>query len=98
MGNTDLGRVLTEATVYNLGDLMEVQRGKLAEKDVRKLVVKEALVDTGATTLAMPRSLLDQLGLTKLYEKKAVTADGERTMSVYGSARVEIMGATAPRM
>ncbi|HEY3789577.1 MAG TPA: aspartyl protease family protein [Urbifossiella sp.] len=92
MENGSMGRVLTEATVYNLGDLIEVERGKLAANDVRKVVIPEALVDTGATTLSMPRSLLDQIGLTKRYEKRAITAGGERTMSVYGTARVVIMG------
>ena len=92
MENGEMGRVLTEATIYNLGDLIEVERGKLAANDVRKVVVSEALVDTGATTLSMPRSLLDQIGLTKRYEKRALTAAGERTMSVYGAARVVIMG------
>ena len=92
MENGEMGRVLTEATIYNLGDLIEVERGKLAANDVRKVVVSEALVDTGATTLSMPRSLLDQIGLTKRYEKRALTAAGERRMSVYGAARVVIMG------
>lgn len=87
-----MGRVLTEATIYNLGDLIEVERGKLAPDQVRKVTVTDALVDTGATTLSMPRLLLEQIGLTKRYEKRAMTAGGERTMSVYGTARLEIMG------
>ena len=92
METGDMGRVITNATVYNLGDLIEVERGKLAAVDVRKVVIVDALVDSGATTLSMPRSLLDQIGLTKRYEKRARTAGGERIMSVYGAARVEIMG------
>jgi clan AA aspartic protease len=92
MENGDMGRVLTEATVYNLHDLWDARLGKLPDDQVRKVTIKDALVDTGATTLAMPRSLIDQIGLSKLYEKTAVTAGGTRTMSVYGSVRVEIMG------
>lgn len=92
MGNSDMGRVLTEATVYNLGDLIEAERGNRRPEEIRKLTVSEALIDTGSTTLSMPRSLLEQIGLTKRYEKRAMTAGGECTMNVYGTARVEIMG------
>jgi clan AA aspartic protease len=92
MEKDEMGRVLTEATVYNLGDLIEAERGKRPQDQVRKVTVTDALVDTGATTLSMPKSLLDQLGLTKRYEKRAITAGGDRTMGVYGAARLEIMG------
>lgn len=92
METAEMGRVLTEATIYNLGDLVEVERGKLSADQVRKVTVTDALVDTGATTLSMTRNLLDQLGLTKRYEKRAMTAGGVRTMNVYGTARLEIMG------
>ena len=87
-----MGRVLAIATIYNLGDLIEVERGRLTPSDVRQVVVNDALVDTGATTLSMPRSLMDQIGLTKQYEKRAMTAAGERIMNVFGTAKVVIMG------
>ncbi len=92
MENEIMGRVLTEATIYNLGDLIDVERGRLTPSNVRQVVVNDALVDTGATTLSMPRSLLEQIGLTKQYEKRAMTAAGERIMNVFGTAKVVIMG------
>ena len=87
-----MGRVLAVATIYNLGDLIDVERGRLTPSNVRQVVVNDALVDTGATTLSMPRSLLEQIGLTKQYEKRAMTAAGERIMNVFGTAKVVIMG------
>ena len=59
------GRVLTDATIENLGDLSEAERGSRLDADVRRLNVKDALVDTGATTLALPTSIIQQLGLRK---------------------------------
>ena len=50
-----MGRVLTQATIENLGDLFEVERGGRSADEVRRVVDEEALVDTGATTLALPR-------------------------------------------
>ena len=93
--DTDMGRVTTAATIYNLGDLIEAERGHRTSDAVRKVTVPDALVDSGATTLSMPRSLLDQIGLTKQYEKRASTAAGVALMDVYGAAKLEIMGRVA---
>jgi clan AA aspartic protease len=90
-----MGRVTTEATIYNVHDLVEAKLGKLPEEQIRRVSVNDALVDTGATTLALPRGVIDQLGLTKQYEKRAMTAAGLQTINVYESARVEIMGRLA---
>jgi clan AA aspartic protease len=91
----DMGGVLTEATIDNLHDLVEAKLGKLAVEKVRMVKVPDALIDTGATTLALPKRLIEQLGLRKQYEKRAVTAAGIQAINVYESARVEIMGRLA---
>jgi clan AA aspartic protease len=57
--------------------------------------VTDALVDTGATMLSMPTSLITQLGLTKRAEKRAMTAAGLKTFSLYGTARIVIQGREA---
>jgi predicted aspartyl protease len=95
MENGDIGRVVTEATIYNVHDLTEAKFGRLPPDRVRKVVVTDALVDTGATTLGLTKRLLDQLGLTKEYEKRAMTAGGVVTVSVYDAARVDIGGRLA---
>ncbi len=96
MGADEMGRVLTEATIYNVHDLAEAEVGKLAPAQVRRVTVPDALVDTGATTLSMPKSLIDQIGLTKKYEKRAMTAAGLTNINVYGTARLVIMGREVP--
>ncbi len=95
MESDTMVRVLTEATISNVGDLYDVERGRLTPDAVRSVYVPAALVDTGATTLSMPKSLLDQLGLTKQYEKRAITAAGERMVNIYQAAQVEIRGRKA---
>ena len=72
-----------------------MKRGKLTSDQVRRIVVQDALVDTGATTLALPPSMIRQLGLTKQYEKRIVTASGRTTTAVYETVRMEIMGREA---
>ena len=44
---TEMGRVLTAATVENLIDLGEVDRGNRSADQVRKVELTDALVDTG---------------------------------------------------
>lgn len=90
-----MGRVLTEVTIVNLHDATEAELGRLPADRVRKVTIPDALVDTGATSLAMPKSLLDQLGLTPRYQKRAITAGGTRMVDVYQAVRVEIMGRDA---
>jgi hypothetical protein len=58
-----MGKVTVAAKVENVGDLLDVDQGRRAPAEVRAVDVADALVDTGATGLSMPRSLLETLGL-----------------------------------
>ena len=87
---TSMGRVITEVTVENLGDIFEVERGSRAPNQVRRVTVSDALVDTGATTLALPTQLITRLGLKKVYEKRAKSTHGTGNVSVYEAVRLTI--------
>jgi predicted aspartyl protease len=54
--------------------------------------VDDALVDTGATTLALPARLIEQLGLRKSYEKQATSSQGKATVNVYEAVRLTLLG------
>jgi predicted aspartyl protease len=90
MESAVVGRVLTEAKIENLGDLIEVERKKRPPDEVRRLVIPDALVDSGATTLALPSRLIQQLGLKKQYEKRATSSRGIGTVAVYEAVRLTI--------
>jgi predicted aspartyl protease len=85
-----MGRVLTEATIENLKDVWDAERGLVPQDQVRRITINDALVDTGATTLALPTRFIQQLGLAKRYEKQARSSRG--TVSVYEAVRVTIQG------
>jgi predicted aspartyl protease len=87
-----MGRVLTEATIENLGDLFAVENGTLKPEQVRRITVSDALVDTGATLLALPSRMIQHLGLSKSYEKRATSSTGGTTVSVYAAVRLTIQG------
>src|SRR5262245_40843000 len=92
MENGKMGRVLAEATVENLKDLWDAERGILPADQVRRIVVTDALVDTGATTLALPKSVIQKLGLSKRAEKRATSTQGVGNVPIYDAVRLTIMG------
>src|SRR5262249_23567433 len=96
METAETGRVTTDAKIENLEDLWEVRKGTLEPEKARFVSVKNALVDTGATTLALPRKLIDQLGLKKAYEKKSTSSTGLTQVAVYDVARLTMATANAP--
>ena len=87
-----MGRVLAQATIENLKDLWDAERGLRPGDQVRRLTVADALVDSGATTLAMPTRLIRQLGLNKVSEKEASSSAGKRRVGVYEAVRLTIQG------
>jgi clan AA aspartic protease len=91
-----MGKVLVEATIENAGDLYDVQMGRIAADRIRKIIVPDALVDTGAWGLSVPRALLKKLGLKHIRTRMTMTADGELKVRVFGTARLTIMGRDYP--
>ena len=89
-----MGRVLTEATIESLRDLWEAERGTRGSEDVRRAMVTDALVDTGATMLSLPTRLIQQLGLKEQYRKRVWSSVGVTEAAVYDAVRLTIQGRT----
>jgi predicted aspartyl protease len=87
-----MGRVVTEATIENLKDLWDAQRGMRPSDQVRRVTVSDALVDTGATLLSMPTSLIGQLGLARVSSKRVSSSVGVAEAGVYEAVRLTING------
>ena len=87
----DMGRVTVEAKVVNADDEALVRQGYMAAADVRSVVITDALVDTGASTLGLPASMLRQLGLDKpVSSKRSRNTTGEYEVKLYGPVRLWI--------
>jgi predicted aspartyl protease len=89
-----MGRVLTEATIENLEDLWAAKRGLVSPEDVRRIVVPDALVDTGATLLSLPRRLIGRLGLAKTGTKRITSSTDRGEASMYEAVRLTIRDRT----
>ncbi len=92
MESKTVGRVLVEAKVENLKDLWELESGQCVAEDVRGLTIEKTLVDTGATTLSLPATLVQQLGLKRRSRKRVITSAGESETAVYDAVRLTILG------
>lgn len=87
-----MGRVLTEATIENLKDLWAVEQGLKAAGEARRVAVDDALVDTGATLLSMPRSLIERLGLVQTGTKRVRSSVGPGEARLFEAVRLTIQG------
>lgn len=92
MGSAVMGKVLVTAKLESLEDLFAVQQGLLTPDKVRTVEVTDALVDTGATGLMVPTRYISQLGLRPSRTRKAMTAGGLITMTVFQAVRLTIQG------
>src|SRR4051812_50062671 len=87
-----VGKVVVPARIEHLFDLHEVEQGRLAADQVRTIDVTDALVDTGATMLSLPRQLIGQLGLKRMRSRTARTAGGIFQFDVYEPVQLTVQG------
>lgn len=90
MEPSTMGRVTVKAKIENLEDLHVANRGLLPADQVRSVEVPDALVDTGATGLGMPKHLISQLGLNPVRTRRARTSAGPATVQIFGAVRLTI--------
>ena len=81
----------TRIELENLKDLYAVELGVLNTEDVRRLTVEDALVDTGATGLCLPKSLIEQLGLTPIRNIRVQTANGPAERTFYSEVKYTVL-------
>ena len=87
-----MGKVIVPATIENLDDVFDVEKGAITAEQVRRVDVADALVDTGATMLSMPKRLIEQLGVLPFRIRRARTSAGTIDSQVYRAVRLTIQG------
>lgn len=88
----NMGRTVVSAKMENLADLYAAESKYIKPKQVRSVSVREALVDTGATFLSLPKRLITKLGLKHVRIRRARTAAGIGEMNVYSAVRLTVQG------
>jgi predicted aspartyl protease len=92
METSTMGKVIVPAKIENLNDLYEVSVGRLRPDEVRHIEVSDALVDTGAMHLMLPRRLVEQLGLQRYRTRRAKTTGGTTDIPMCGMVLLTVQG------
>lgn len=87
-----MGKVRTQLTILNRADEVLSERGLISQDQIRKVVLDNVLIDTGATVLSLPSDVIRQLGLAPLKEVLTSTAAGYQRATVYQDAKVSLLG------
>jgi len=87
-----MGRVTTTLEVTNLIDEANAENGLIPGDEVRSVTVNNVFVDTGATTLCLPASLIAQLGLRIMGEVVVQTATGISEAGIFKDAKISLQG------
>ncbi len=85
-----MGKVLVRATIENVNDVYNAQRGLIPAEDVHRVVIEDALVDSGSSTLLLPRAVIARLGLLPTRRKQARGIGGVSDIQMYSAVRLTI--------
>ena len=84
-------RHTTRIELANLEDMALANRGIITPEEVRRVIVEDAFVDTGATRLCLPQPIIEQLGLTPFGNTKARTAAGVVDRIIYSTVEFTLL-------
>jgi len=87
-----MGKVIVPAVVENLDDLWKVDDGEISRDEVRRVEVDDALVDTGAMMLSLPKRFVTQLGLKPFRKRTVRTVGGIVETTLYSGVRLTVQG------
>jgi predicted aspartyl protease len=87
-----MGKVLVKVKIENLFDIEKREQGLLPADQVRTVEVDNALVDTGASALLLPKSLIEKLGLRHYRTRPARSLGGPISLPMYSVVRLTIQG------
>lgn len=84
-----MGQVFISFAVQNSSDIEKAEDHLISAAQVRNVELPNVLMDTGATLLCLPASVVARLGLRLDREVPVATATGTSTLRVFRHARVQ---------
>ena len=80
--------------LVNRDDIALANGGIIKSEEVRQVIVKDALVDSGASRLSLPEPIIKQLGLHPVDKTRSRTANGIVEKTVYSPVEFTVLGRT----
>jgi predicted aspartyl protease len=90
-----MGKITISIQLSNNIDLANAKNNFIPSDKVRSLVIDNVLVDTGATTLCLPKKYIELLGIPHAREVVVSTATGKFVTNIYNNAMLSIQGRDA---
>ena len=90
--NNSMGKITTTLVITNRADQVIAARGFIPADEIRSITLNNVLVDTGATTLCLPKEAIAQLGLELLKEVDVETATGIGKARIFRDATISLLG------
>jgi len=87
-----MGKVQVPAVIENIEDVLKAEGGEIGHDKIRRVEVEDALVDTGAVMLSMPRRLIAQLGLKPFRKRQVRTVGGIVQTTLYRAVQLIVQG------
>jgi len=87
-----MGKVTTTLAIQNLIDQADAERGMIPIEQIRSVILENVLVDTGATTLCLPKDVIARLGLRILKQVVVETATGISEARIFQDAKISLLG------
>ena len=87
-----MGKTEARAKIERLDDLFAVKDGQISAERVRRIDVANALVDTGAKFLYLPKGYVEQLGLRHVRTQRSQTTAGVVPREIYEPVRLTVQG------
>ncbi len=88
-----MGRITASIKVENAIDLALVQQGLRSSQEARSVEL-ETIVDTGASLLCLPKSVIEALDLTPVGTRCVKTANGAVERHIYRNAQLTVLNRT----
>jgi clan AA aspartic protease len=89
---TSIGKVTTRLAIENRIDRADAERGMIPIEQIRSVTLENVLVDTGATTLCLPKDVIARLGLRILKQVVVETATGISEARIFQDAKISLCG------
>lgn len=89
---TLMGKVIATLVITNRLDEGKAEDGLIPIEQVRYVTLENVLVDTGATTLCLPKGVIARLGLKILKQVVVETATGISEARIFQDAKISLCG------
>ncbi|MCW6053336.1 aspartyl protease family protein [Microcoleus sp. A2-C5] len=87
-----MGKVTTTLIITNRLDEGKAEDGLIPIEQVRSVTIANVLMDTGATTLCLPKDVIARLGLRILKQLVVETATGISEARIFQDAKISLCG------